>query len=113
MQSAHTIPGGFPQDTVDINQMEHFSNHFVGSFTSVADNGIPMMMFFDAILVHAKACCPNGKQRRNELARDAEGIVIALAKFEETCAELRRVDDGICTKVGELAKDQAWAGLNG
>jgi hypothetical protein len=95
MQSAHTIPSGFPQDTVNINQMEHFSNHFVGSFTSVADNGISVMVFFDAILVHAKACGPNGKQRRNELARDAEGIVVALAKFEETCAELRRVDDGM------------------
>ena len=113
MQSTYTIPGGFPQDTVDINQMEHFSNHFVGSFTSVADNGISMMMFFNAILVHAKACGPNGKQRRNELTRDAEGIIVALAKFEETCAELRRVDDGICTKAGESAKDQVWTGLKG
>lgn len=113
MQSAHTVPGGFPQDAVDINQMEHFSNHFIGSFTSVADNGISVVMFFDAILVHAKACGPNGKQRRNELARDAEGIVVALAKFEETCAELRRVDDGICTKARESARDQVWTRLKG
>jgi len=78
------------------------------SFTPVADNGISVMMFFNAVLVHAKACGPNGKQRRDKLARDAKGIVVALAKFEETCAELRRVDDGICTKAGDLAEDQVW-----
>lgn len=104
MQSAHTVPGGLPQDTVDIDQTKHFSNHFIGSFTPVADNGFPMMKLFDAVLVHAEACRPNGKQRRDELARDAESIVVALGEFEETCAELRGIDDRICTKAGGLAE---------
>ncbi len=113
MQSTHTIPGGFPQDTVDVNQLEHFSNHFVGGFTPVADDGFSVMKLFDAVLVYAKACCPNGKQRRDELARDAEGIVVALAEFEETCAELRRVNDRICTKARDLVEDQMCTRLKG
>ena len=113
MESTYTIPGGFPQDTMDINQMERFSNHFVGSFTPVADNGFSVMMLLDTVFVHAKACGPNSKQCRDELARDAEGIVVALAKFEEPCAELRRVDDGICTKARDLAEDQVWTRLKG
>ena len=113
MQGTYTIPGGFPQDTMDINQMEHFSNHFIGSFPPVADNGFSVMMLLDTVFVHAKACGPNGKQCRDELARDAEGIVVALAKFEESRAELRRVDDGIYTKAEDLAEDQEWTGLKG
>ena len=96
---------------MDIDQMEHFSNHFVGSFTPVADNGFSVMMLLDTVLVHAKACSPNGKQCCDELTRDAEGIVVALAKFEEPCAELRRVDDRICTKAGDLAEEQVWTGF--
>jgi hypothetical protein len=113
MQSTHTVPGGLPQDTVDIDQIEHFSNHFVGGFTPVADNSFSMMKFFDAVLVYAEACSPNGKQRRDELAWDAESIVVALAEFEETCAELRGVDDRIYTRTRYLAEDQKCTRLKG
>jgi len=61
MQCTYTVPGGFPQDTVDVNQIEHFLNHVVCNITAIADNGFTMVELFDAILIHTKACRPNGK----------------------------------------------------
>lgn len=98
MQGTHTIPGRFPQDTVDINQMEHLPDHFVGSLTAVADDGFAVMKLFDAVFINTEACCPNGKQHGNKLARDAKGIAVTLAKLKEAGTELGGINDRICTR---------------
>ena len=102
MQGTHTIPGGLPQDTVDIDQVKHVLDHFVGSLTTIADDGFAMMKLFDAVFINTKACCPNSKQHCNKLARDAKSIAVTLAELEEAGTELGGIDDRICTRGGGL-----------
>lgn len=100
VQRTHTVPRGLPQDTVDIDQVKHLLDHFVGSLTTIADDGFAMMELFDAIFINTKACCPNSKQHCNKLARDAKGIAVTLAELEEAGTKLGGIDDRICTKEG-------------
>jgi hypothetical protein len=84
---------------VDIDQVEHLEDHFVGNLTTVADDGFAVLKLLDAIFINAEACCPNSKQHCNKLARDAKSIAITLAELEEAGTKLGGINDGICSEV--------------
>lgn len=108
MQGTDTIPGGLPHNTVNINQVKHLLNHFIGSLTTGADGGFAVMKLLDAVFINAEACRPNGKQHCDKLARNAKGIAVSLAELEESGTKLRWVNDRICTR-GPRDKREGWA----
>src|SRR5260221_254984 len=91
------IRGGLHHNAVNINQVRHVSNDFIGSLTTSADGGFAVMKFLDAVLINTEACRPNSKQHCDKLARDAKGITVPLAELEKAGTKLRWVDDRICT----------------
>ena len=94
--------------------MEHLTDHFVGSLTTVADDGFAVLKLLDAIFINAEACCPDSKQHCNKLARDAKSIAVPLAELEEAGTELGGINDGICsgvrTRTGE--GEAEWLALD-
>ena len=117
-ENADAIPTGFPEDSVNVDQIEHLLDHLVGSRPPLvaelgARIGVELIVNINlvlvvlvyvvvqgiqglAVLVDAEAGSPNDKRHGKESAGDTKRVGLSILRSKKTSDEFVMFDDGTC-----------------